>query len=313
MWYLFSTKDWLAEVVKSMNEGQLKPENSRFMMTFFTSMDYEFVEYFKTYKNQISAYSGKNFHIYTPFIFNGNLVSDDELQYMSEDIRKWGIPISNKPLFVFFNLQQRVDGSYEPVFFASFELTEFNNFNNKLKDIIYFSSQTQDKKTLEFKLMEIFNSRNLIDNNSIQPQLKELISYALPKNKIFISHSTLDKPFVRKLIAALAESDINFWIDEKEIGAGDDIQKSVSKSLKESKYLLVIISGNSVNSKWVSFELAQYMSFSEDQKIIPILIDKNQQFSEPIDNLLRRIKYLDFTDDSDWEINIEALKSVLKK
>lgn len=312
MWYIYPTEKWINEVVKSINEKQLKPEDSRFMIAFFSSMDFDFVSYFKTYKNQISSYSGDNFHIFTPFIYEDNLVPDDQMKIMVDEFCSLGIPIKTKPTFVFFKLEQRGD-SYEPNFFAGFELSSFNNFHDKLKEAIYYSSQTSDTRDLERTLMQTFGVRNIIDNHSVRKDLKEVIAHKLPTSKIFISHSSVDKPFVRKLISTLSESNLNFWIDEQEINVGDDIQKSVSENLKASNFLIAVISKNSVNSKWVNFELSQFMGFADNQNIIPLLIDKGQQFNEPIDNLIRRLKYLDFSDENNWDKNIDDLKQALAK
>ena len=57
------TEQWIDEVVNVINENQLKPEESKFMMAFFSSMDSEFVEYFQNNKTQISSFSGHNFQI----------------------------------------------------------------------------------------------------------------------------------------------------------------------------------------------------------------------------------------------------------
>ena len=312
MWYIYPTEKWIDEVVKSINEEQLKPEDARFMIAFFSSMDYDFVNYFKTYKDQISSYSGNNFHIFTPFIYENNLVPDDQMGYMVKEFRALGIPIKFKPTFVFFKLEQR-NGFYEPNFFAGFEMSSFSNFNDKLKEAIYYSSQTGDTHLLERNLLEIFKARNIVNNSSIRKDFKDVISRKLPKSKIFISHSSIDKPFVRRLISALSESDLNFWIDEQEIKVGSDIQTSISKGLKESDFLVTVISKNSVHSNWVNFELSQFMGFADNQNIIPVLIDKGQQFNEPVDNLIRRLKYLDFSDDQNWYSNINELKEVLRK
>ena len=37
------TEQWIDEVVNVINENQLKPEESKFMMAFFSSMDSEFL------------------------------------------------------------------------------------------------------------------------------------------------------------------------------------------------------------------------------------------------------------------------------
>ena len=53
------------------------------------------------------------------------------------------------------------------------------------------------------------------------------------------------------------------------------------------------------------------MGFADGKKIIPIVVSKGQKFSEPIDNLVRRLKYLDFSNESNWDKNIAAIKRAL--
>jgi hypothetical protein len=74
VWYIHPTEKWIEEVVRLMNEQQLKPEHSRFMIAFFSSLDNEYVDYFKNNKDRISSFSSKNFHIFTPLIYEGNII-----------------------------------------------------------------------------------------------------------------------------------------------------------------------------------------------------------------------------------------------
>ncbi|MBK8431503.1 MAG: hypothetical protein IPL28_09555 [Chloroflexi bacterium] len=52
MWHIHPTEQWIDEVVKFMNERQLSLQDSKFMIAFFSSMDNEFVEYFKSKPEQ---------------------------------------------------------------------------------------------------------------------------------------------------------------------------------------------------------------------------------------------------------------------
>jgi hypothetical protein len=312
MWHILPTEQWIDGVVKFINEKQLKPENSKFMMAFFSSMDTDFVDYFQKNKNQISSFSGFNFHIFTPLIYEDKVIPDEHWRYMRSEFNSLGIPVGTEPTFVFFNLDKYRHDRYEPTFFAGFECNSFNDFPRKLKNAIDKSIAINDTRDLAGKLSEIFLSRNIIPYDSVNHQLKETIARKLPQAKIFISHSSVDKPFVRKLEAELSkDKSLKFWIDENEILAGDDIQNSISKSLSKSDYVLLIISDNSTKSSWVNFEVSQFMGFADNKNIIPIVISKGQKFSEPIDNLIRRLKYLDFSNESNWDKNIVAIKRAL--
>lgn len=318
MWYIHPTEKWIEEVVRLMNERQLKPENSRFMIAFFSSMDNDFVGYFKENKERISSFSGRNFHIFTPLIYEGNTIPDDAWRYMRNEFKGLGIPIETDPTFVFFSLEGYSSArhhGYYPEFFAGFVCKSFNNFPNKLKNAIDTCIETKNPHYLSQKLSEIFSSENIIWHSKINHEFSETIARKLPKSTVFISHSSLDKQFVRTLVDELSkDSSVNVWFDEKELLAGDDIQQTITNALRyESDFLLLVISENSTKSSWVQFEVSQFMGFAEGKNIIPIVISKEQRFPKPIDELITRLKYLDFTDEAKWQANIQTLKQVIKK
>ncbi len=312
MWHILPTEQWIDGVVKFINENQLKPEDSKFMMAFFSSMDNDFVDYFQKNKAQISSFSGINFHIFTPLIYEDRVIPDEHWRYMRDEFNSMGIPINTEPTFVFFNLDKNRHDTYEPTFFAGYECRTFNEFPRKLKNSIEKCISVKDTRLLADKLSEIFLSQNIIPHDRVNHYLKETIANKLPKSTVFISHSSTDKPFAKKLMNELSQDkSLKFWIDENEILVGDDIQKSITKNLQQSDYLLVIISDNSIKSNWVNFEVSQFIGFAEGKNIIPIIISKDGKFVEPIDNLIRRLKYLDFTDDNKWQTNIQELKQAL--
>ena len=73
--------------------------------------------------------------------------------------------------------------------------------------------------------------------------------------KIFISYSSKDKKFVRRLANAIEKEGYKVWLDEKEIIAGDYLPKKIGKAIKSSKVIIVVLSKNSIFSKWVQYEI----------------------------------------------------------
>lgn len=122
MWYMVPTENWIEDVVRRMNERQLKPETSKFMIAFFSSMDLDFVRYFRENKAQISSFSGQNFHIFTPLIYEGNTIPDDEWRHMRKEFKSFGVPIENDPTFIFFCSSRRIT----PTVFTSFSESHKN-------------------------------------------------------------------------------------------------------------------------------------------------------------------------------------------
>lgn len=92
MWHIHPTEQWIDEVVKFMSERQLSLEDSKFMIAFFSSMDNDFVRYFKSNQSKISSFSGRSFHIFTPLIYEGNTIPDEHWRYMRNEFKALGIP-----------------------------------------------------------------------------------------------------------------------------------------------------------------------------------------------------------------------------
>lgn len=110
--------------------------------------------------------------------------------------------------------------------------------------------------------------------------------------QVFISHSSKDKPFVRKLVADLERHGILVWLDEKQINPGDPIPSSIGKGLQNSYYIVIVLSINSTNSNWVDFErdIALMGQLSrKNKKTIPILLDDCS-----IPEILYSLTYSDF-------------------
>ncbi|HSK73253.1 MAG TPA: toll/interleukin-1 receptor domain-containing protein [Pyrinomonadaceae bacterium] len=74
-------------------------------------------------------------------------------------------------------------------------------------------------------------------------------------NKVFLSHNSKDKPFVRMLAEDIKASGVSVWIDEVEILVGDSLIRKISEGLVAANYVVAVLSKNSVESKWVKEEL----------------------------------------------------------
>jgi hypothetical protein len=91
--------------------------------------------------------------------------------------------------------------------------------------------------------------------------------------KIFISHSSKDKKFVRHLKDCLLENTIETWVDEDQLDFGDSLVNKLENALEETSHLVIILSPASIESDWVNFELKKALENQRTgliQKIIPI-------------------------------------------
>jgi TIR domain len=71
--------------------------------------------------------------------------------------------------------------------------------------------------------------------------------------KVFISHTSVDKPFVRRLAKRLEKLRFQVWLDERDLIVGDSLPASVGKALHAAKVILVVVSKASIASKWLRY------------------------------------------------------------
>lgn len=109
--------------------------------------------------------------------------------------------------------------------------------------------------------------------------------------QIFVSHSSLDKPFVRLLKQELEKHHLNIWLDEVEIRVGQSITEEISTAILNSEVFCFIISSNSEKSNWVSREFNSKLPLviSGEAVVIPCRLDDSK-----IPTLISDIKYADF-------------------
>lgn len=95
---------------------------------------------------------------------------------------------------------------------------------------------------------------------------------------IFLSHTSEDKPFVRKLKSDLEAHGVKrIWIDEAEMLIGDSLTKKVDEGLTRTKYIGVVLSPRSIKSKWVQKELEIAMTReidSDEVVVLPLIMEE---------------------------------------
>lgn len=125
--------------------------------------------------------------------------------------------------------------------------------------------------------------------------------------KIFLSHSSSDKDFVRKLKESLLEHGHAPWLDEDKIKVGDVIPNKIALGIEDCDFLVLVLSENAVNSGWVTAEWqVKFWDEIENERInlLPVLLAECK-----IPPLLKVKKYADFS--KDYEIGLaDLLKAV---
>jgi len=89
--------------------------------------------------------------------------------------------------------------------------------------------------------------------------------------KIFISHSKADDPFVTPLRNALESNDIKVWIDSRHLSVEDTLNTEIESAIKDASVFLVVISPSVFNSIRVRKEIM--FAHENNKTIIPVLIN----------------------------------------
>jgi TIR domain len=112
--------------------------------------------------------------------------------------------------------------------------------------------------------------------------------------RVFISHSSRDKEFARWLAIDLANEGFIPWLDEWDIKVGESITSKISEGLNNCSAIILILSKNSVNSRWV--EVEWQAKFWDEIQLGRILLFPILLQNCTIPKLIQTKKYADFRD-----------------
>lgn len=115
-----------------------------------------------------------------------------------------------------------------------------------------------------------------------------------PPPKVFVSHSSVDKPAVQDLVDALRARGIDAWYDAYEIGPGDDIVVRLNEGLANRDVGLVVFSANTDHARWMISEVSTlfHERVEEGKLLIPVVLGDGAQIP-PLVKPLARVKIED--------------------
>jgi hypothetical protein len=97
---------------------------------------------------------------------------------------------------------------------------------------------------------------------------------------VFISHAKEDIEFAEELFDYLSEHGYSPWLDKKKLKVGSNWDYEIKKALKESTFVILLLSSTSVRKRgYIQKEFKYALEYSEnklidDIYIIPILLDR---------------------------------------
>ena len=90
----------------------------------------------------------------------------------------------------------------------------------------------------------------------------------------FVSHSSQDKHFVDLLTRLLEYHHIEIWNDSYDIKTGTKFSNEIEDGLHKADCFIVVVSQNSLNSKWIEREISSYLTLNPQAKILPVVIEE---------------------------------------
>ncbi len=100
---------------------------------------------------------------------------------------------------------------------------------------------------------------------------------AIKYNSCFISYSSHDDPFARKLYDDLQNSGVRCWFAPEDMKIGDKIRHRIDESIRLQDKLLIILSEASLESDWVESEVEHALQLERERKeliLFPIRVDE---------------------------------------
>ena len=74
-------------------------------------------------------------------------------------------------------------------------------------------------------------------------------------NEVFVSHSSMDRPFVNRLVDVLRRHAVPVWYSETNIQGAQQWHDEIGAALRRCDWFVLVLSPDAVASKWVKREL----------------------------------------------------------
>jgi len=124
---------------------------------------------------------------------------------------------------------------------------------------------------------------------------------------VFVSYSSKDLPFVKRLAGDLRDKGVNVWLDQWEIRVGDSILQKIEEGIRAHDHFAVVLSPEAVASTWVRRELEAVVMQQHAGRRVAVLPILYRPCELP--PFLAGIRYADFT--ASYDSGLQQLVAVL--
>ncbi len=117
------------------------------------------------------------------------------------------------------------------------------------------------------------------------------------KYDVFVSHNRQQKPWVRQFVRLLRSEGLVVFFDEDSIVPGADIIESIEHGIVSSRFVVLMLSPQTINSTWVTLETAITVyadPSARENRLVPVMIVPLSL--KDIRPAVRRLNIVDLTD-----------------
>jgi TIR domain/Pentapeptide repeats (8 copies) len=176
--------------------------------------------------------------------------------------------------------------SYAIVEYTSFGDVDLSVVKN-LETVAHHGPSTIGIDTIyrsQGNIPEVFLKGAGVDDTFIT-YIRSLIGKAIEYYSCFISYSSKDEAFAKRLYADLQSQNVRCWFAPEDLKWGDRIRTGIDEAIRLHDKLLLILSKSSVASGWVEREVKTALAKERKEKrtvLFPVRVDK-AVFESPFD------------------------------
>jgi hypothetical protein len=119
---------------------------------------------------------------------------------------------------------------------------------------------------------------------------KVFISYA-KKDYIATDGSAVPGNFVDKILEALRQEGISYWLDREQLAGGDTYAARITRNIKDCDVFLFLSTEAANSSEWTTREIGTAIQFGK--RIIPVRLD-NSPYDDAVSLYLSSVQYIDW-------------------
>jgi hypothetical protein len=128
----------------------------------------------------------------------------------------------------------------------------------------------------------------------------------MPQFDVFLSHNSVDKPWVIKLKNDLLRYGVSVWLDKDEIQPGDLFAKALEEGLVNSRAVALVVSPEAMDSGWVEEEYYHALGLAQSKqfplRLIPVMLRDAE-----LPGFLKERRWVDFRDETTYTQSVCTL------